>query len=187
MLLFCGGLRGEGSTGLASDDVSEKSIPTGLRMMLSRVLQKVAADCGAALAAALAEVKAVLKWARALLTYVLSARHESPQVVRSDGSVDATPRLGGVEAGMLLGAESVDKMVRLFPEETAMADIDGAAGAQYSSGDRFGLKRLPTVVATLPPSSAWEATASGIRAGWVAAAATQPFDVPTRVALRRGA
>ena len=192
-----------GQVGVAIADVSGKGIPAALFMMSSRTLLKGAAIGGGGPGEVLGDVNAVLEAENAALMFVTmlyaifdsktgefcysSGGHESPLVVRADGTVDELPRTGGVALGVLAGARYASRSVELAPGETIVLYTDGVTDALNPSGDRFGLGRLCRILADSPPSSAREATENVFRAVREFAGAAQQFDDLTCLALRRRA
>ena len=192
-----------GRVGLAIADVSGKGIPAALFMMSSRTLLKGAAIGGGTPGEVLGDVNIVLEGENAAMMFVTmlyavfnprtgefsysSGGHESPLVVRTDGTVDELPRTGGVALGVLPSAQFVSETVELAPGESILLYTDGVTDALNPHGERFGLGRLSRIFAGSPPSSAREATENVFRAVREFAGAAEQFDDLTCLVLRRRA
>ena len=190
-----------GVLGFSIADVSGKGVPAALFMMSSRTLLKGAAIGGASPADVLAEVNSVLAGENSELMFVTmlygtfnpetgllrysTGGHESPLVVRRDGTVVGLPSTEGIALGVLDGVDFSVSEFDLEPGDTVVLYTDGVTDSQKENGERFGLQRLIEVLGSSPAESATEVVERVVGAGREFAGNAGQFDDLTCLALRR--
>ena len=190
-----------GRLGVTIADVSGKGVPAALFMMSSRTLLKGSAIGSRNPAAVLRDVNAMLVEENPAMMFVTmlyavfnpetgefayaSGGHDSPIIVRADGTATVLPRADGIALGVLGEAEFTCNTATLEPGETALLYTDGVSEAQNLRGEQFGIDRLCAVFGEDPPGSAEQATAAVFQAVNDFAGSAPQFDDITCLALRR--
>ncbi len=156
--------------GLAVADVSDKGVPAALFMMSSRTLLKGSAIGCEKPGDALHEVNDLLNEdnetamfvtmvygvydpANGKLTYA-NGGHNSPLLVRADGSSELLPLTGGVALGLVPDLEYHQETTTLAPGEFVIFYTDGVTEAMNEAEEEFGVERLQNIFAESPPDNA---------------------------------
>ena len=155
-----------GRIGMAIADVSDKGVPAALFMMSTRTLLKGAAVGLADPGAVLREVNDLLNDdneasmfvtvlyatfdpASGELTYA-NGGHNSPLVVRADGSSELLPLTGGIALGVVPDYQYAQNSVTLEPGDTLVLYTDGVTEAMNEAHEEFGVERLRAIFASGP-------------------------------------
>ena len=155
-----------GRVGMAIADVSDKGVPAALFMMSTRTLLKGAAvgltDPGAVLREVndllnddneasmfVTVLYATFDPASGELTYA-NGGHNSPLVVRADGSSELLPLTGGIALGVVPGFDYGQRTVTLEPGDTLVLYTDGVTEAMNDAHEEFGVERLRAIFASGP-------------------------------------
>ena len=163
----------DGLLGLAIADVSDKGVPAALFMMSSRTLLKGSAIGMGEPGQVLGEVNqllhedndtgmfvtilyAVYNPYSGELSYA-NGGHNSPLIVRPDGSSSLLPLTGGIALGVVPEMPYQQQSVNLAPGDLAFLYTDGVTEAMNEEGEEFGVERLQEVFAANPPSNPKEA------------------------------
>ncbi len=189
-----------GRIGVAIADVSGKGVPAALFMMSSRTLLKGAAIGSADPGMVLTETNNVLNDDNVSMMFVTvlyaifepesgrfsyaSGGHDSPLLVRPDGSSTLLPRTNGIALGVLPDFDYASNSVVLEPGDTILLYTDGVTEAQNEENEQFGIARLCTLFENAPPTGEEEATARVFDRVRAFAGNAQQFDDITCVALR---
>ncbi len=192
---------GNGRIGLAIADVAGKGVPAALLMMSSRTLLKCGAVESDNPGKVLSYVNAALQTDNAALMFVTmfygifdsgsgkftyaSAGHDSPLLVRKDGSTSLLPPTGGTVLGVIPGFEYECNAIDLAPGETILLYTDGVPDALNRDGERFGMERLRQIFADTPPEGAQATTDVVFQRVREFAQDTPQFDDLTCLVLRR--
>ena len=188
-------------------DVSDKGIPAALFMMSSRTALKGAAIGTGSPREALIEANRVLQADNPTLMFVTvimavydphngevtysSAGHDPPVVIRSDGSAERLPAMGGIALGV--APEEIFKMnlkehtFTLEPGETLLLYTDGVSEAMNVDHEEFGTTRLLELFAGNAPKSSDEAMTAVFDAVHGFAGEAPASDDITCLALHRNA
>ena len=150
-----------GLIGAAVADVSDKGVPASLFMMSSRTLLKGAAMGLAQPGAVLQEVNDLLNDDNQGLMFVTvlyatfdpasgaftyaNGGHNSPLLVRADGSSELLPLTGGVALGVVPEFPYEQSSVTLEPGETLVLYTDGVTEAMNDAKEEFGVERLRAI------------------------------------------
>ena len=185
--------------GVAIADVSGKGVPAALFMMSSRTLLKGAAIGSSDPGMVLTETNNVLNDDNVSMMFVTvlyavfepgtgrfsyaSGGHDSPLLVRPDGSSNLLPRTNGIALGVLPDFEYASNTVVLEPGDTVVLYTDGVTEAQNEEGEQFGIARLCKLFDDAPPTGEEEATARVFDNVRSFAGSAQQFDDITCVAL----
>ena len=192
----------QGRIGLAIADVSDKGVPAALFMMSTRTLLKGAAVGLADPGAVLHEVNdllnednetsmfvtvlyAVYDPASGAFTYA-NGGHNSPLMVRADGSSELLPLTGGIALGVAADFEYRQNTVTLAPGDTLVLYTDGVTEAMNGTQEEFGVERLREVFAAAPPGDSRETSQAVFNAVHAFAGDTPQSDDVTCLALWRG-
>lgn len=163
----------DGLLGLAIADVSDKGVPAALFMMSSRTLLKGSAIGMGEPGQVLGEVNellhedndtgmfvtilyAVYNPYSGELSYA-NGGHNSPLIVRPDGSSSLLPLTGGIALGVVPDMPYQQQSINLAPGDLAFLYTDGVTEAMNEEGEEFGVERLQEVFAANPPSNPKEA------------------------------
>ena len=147
-----------GRIGLAIADVSDKGVPAALFMMSSRTLLKSAAMDNTDPGEVLRQVSGLLHEDNEAGMFVTilygvydpsnrelayaNGGHNSPLVVRSDGTSTLLPLTGGIALGIAPDIKFRQNTVTLSPGDTVVLYTDGVTEAMNGDGEQFGLGRL---------------------------------------------
>ena len=190
---------GNGRVGLVIADVSDKGVPAGLFMMVSRTLLKSTAAASGDPSAVVGTVNGLLQEnnessmfvtlvyaiydpANATLTYS-NGGHDSPLVIRSDGTSTLVPSTGGIALGLVPSYEFRQETVLVSPGDTVLFYTDGVTEAMNGDGEEFGMERLQSIFANAPPVDSQEATERVFEAVHDFAGGTPQSDDVTCLAL----
>ncbi|MCY4436179.1 MAG: SpoIIE family protein phosphatase [Chloroflexi bacterium] len=190
-----------GMVGLAIADVSDKGVPAALFMMSSRTLLKGSAIGIGEPGQVLCEVNdllhedndtgmfvtvlyAVYSPTSGELAYA-NGGHNSPLLVRPDGSSSLLPLTGGIALGVMPELPYQQQTVTLAPGDLAFLYTDGVTEAMNAEGEEFGVERLQEVFATNPPRDPEEANEAVFAAVSEFAGETPQSDDITCLALYR--
>ena len=188
-------------------DVSDKGIPAALFMMSSRTALKGAAIGTGSPREALIEANRVLQADNPTLMFVTvimvvydphngevtysSAGHDPPVVIRSDGSAQQLPAIGGIALGVapegIFQMNLKEHMFVLQPGETLLLYTDGVSEAMNADHEEFGTDRLLNLFVGKPPTSADEAMTTVFDAVHAFAGEAPASDDITCLALHRNA
>ena len=162
-----------GKVGIGIADVSDKGVPAALFMMSSRTLLKGAAIGSGIPGEVLSEVNDLLHQDNEASMFVTvlyavyepetgeftyaSGGHDSPLLVRPDGSSVVLPLTGGVALGVAPGFPYEQHTEMLSPGDTIVLYTDGVTEAKNGAGEQFGIERLREVFAAAPPKDSREA------------------------------
>ena len=166
--------------GLAIADVSDKGVPAALFMMSSRTLLKGAAIGTMEPGKVLGEVNnlldedndaamfvtvlyAVYDPTSGELTYA-NGGHNSPLVVRADGTSSLLPLTDGIALGVIPDLDFLENTVVLAPGDTVVFYTDGVTEAMDDDEEEFGTERLFGIFADGPPKDSEEASKAVFRA-----------------------
>ena len=192
----------QGRIGLAIADVSDKGVPAALFMMSTRTLLKGAAVGLADPGTVLHEVNdllnednetsmfvtvlyAVYDPASGAFTYA-NGGHNSPLMVRADGSSELLPLTGGIALGVAPDFEYRQNTITLAPGDTLVLYTDGVTEAMNGAQEEFGVERLRGVFAAAPPGDSRETSQAVFNAVHAFAGDTPQSDDVTCLALWRG-
>ena len=192
----------DGRIGLAIADVSDKGVPAALFMMSTRTLLKGAAVGLADPAEVLREVDDLLNDdneasmfvtvpyatfdpASGEFTYA-NGGHNSPLMVRADGSSELLPLTDGIALGVVPDLHYGQKAVSLEPGDTLVLYTDGVTEAMNSADEEFGVQRLRAVFASGPPGEGRATSQAVFDAVHAFAGDTPQSDDVTCLALCRG-
>ena len=191
-----------GRIGMAIADVSDKGVPAALFMMSSRTLLKGAAVGLADPGAVLREVNDLLNDdneasmfvtvlyatfdpASGELTYA-NGGHNSPLVVRADGSSELLPLTGGIALGVVPGFQYGQNSVTLECGDTLVLYTDGVTEAMNGAHEEFGVERLRAIFASGPPGDSRATSEAVFDAVHAFAGDTPQSDDVTCLTLCRG-
>ena len=193
---------GNGRVGLAIADVSDKGVPAALLMMSSRTLLKGAAIGTSAPSEVLREVNDLLHQDNKAEMFVTlfyatydpesgaftyaNGGHNSPLMVRADGSSTLLPLTDGIALGLRHGVQYLQETITLSPGDMVVLYTDGVIEAINGQGDQFGIERLQEVFVSAPPKDAQGVVTEIFNAVNVFAANTPQFDDITCLTLCRG-
>ena len=166
-----------GLVGVAIADVSDKGVPASLFMMSSRTLLKGAAVGLANPGGVLEEVNNLLTEDNQGLMFVTvlyatfdpatgtfiyaNGGHNSPLLVRADGSSELLPLTGGVALGVMPDYPYAQSSITIAPGETLVLYTDGVTEAMNSAKEEFGVQRLSAIFADRAPQGS-EATSNAV-------------------------
>lgn len=158
----------DGLLGVAIADVSDKGVPAALFMMSSRTLLKGSAIGMGEPGQVLAEVNELLHEDNDTGMFVTilyavynpfsgelayaNGGHNSPLIVRPDGSSSLLPLTGGIALGVVPGMPYQQQSISLAQGDLAFFYTDGVTEAMNEEGEEFGVERLQEVFAANPPS-----------------------------------
>ena len=163
-----------GRIGLAIADVSDKGVPASLFMMSTRTLLKGAAVGLADPAEVLREVNDLLNDdneasmfvtvlyatfdpASGEFTYA-NGGHNSPLLVRVDGSSELLPLTDGIALGVVPDLRYGQRAITLEPGDTLVLYTDGVTEAMNGAHEEFGVERLRAIFASGAPGDGREAS-----------------------------
>ena len=191
-----------GRIGLAIADVSDKGVPAALFMMSTRTLLKGAAVGLADPAEVLREVNNLLNDDNEASMFVTvlyatfdprsgelvyaNGGHNSPLMVRADGSSELLPLTGGVALGVVPDYRYERNTVTLEPGDTLVLYTDGVTEAMNHTHEEFGVERLRAIFASDPPGDSRETTQAVFDAVHAFAGDTPQSDDVTCLTLGRG-
>ena len=155
-----------GRIGLAIADVSDKGVPASLFMMSTRTLLKGAAVGLAEPGEVMGEVNDLLNDdndaamfvtvfyatydpANGAFTYA-NGGHNSPLLVRADGSSELLPLTDGLALGVMPGYDYGQHSVTIEPGSTLVLYTDGVTEAMNGAKEEFGVERLQAIFASAP-------------------------------------
>ena len=127
-------------------------------------------------------VYAIYDPANATLTYS-NGGHDSPLVIRSDGTSTLVPSTGGIALGLVPSYEFRQETVSVSPGDTVLFYTDGVTEAMNGDGEEFGMERLQSIFANAPPVDSQEATERVFEAVHDFAGGTPQSDDVTCLAL----
>ena len=187
--------------GLAVADVSDKGVPAALFMMSSRTLLKGSAIGHSAPGDVLSEVNDLLNEDNETFMFVTviytvfdpatgdliyaNGGHNTPLLVRPDGSSEELPMTGGIALGVMPELEYRQNSVSLAQGDTLVLYTDGVSEAMNSGDEEFGVERLQNIFIDHPPASAREANEAILQAVSDFAGETPQSDDVTCLVLRR--
>ena len=190
-----------GKVGIGIADVSDKGVPAALFMMSSRTLLKGAAIGSGIPGEVLSEVNDLLHQDNEASMFVTvlyavyepetgeftyaSGGHDSPLLVRPDGSSVVLPLTGGVALGVAPGFPYEQHTEMLSPGDTIVLYTDGVTEAKNGAGEQFGIERLREVFAAAPPKDSREANRTVFDAVYSFTGDLPLADDVTCVTLRR--
>ena len=167
----------DGLIGVAIADVSDKGVPASLFMMSSRTLLKGAAVGLADPGGVLEEVNNLLTEDNQGLMFVTvlyaifdpatgafryaNGGHNSPLLVRVDGSSELLPLTGGVALGVVPDYSYAQSSITLAPGEKLVLYTDGVTEAMNSAKEEFGVQRLSAIFSDVAPVGS-EATSNAV-------------------------
>ena len=191
-----------GRIGLAIADVSDKGVPASLFMMSTRTLLKGAAVGLSDPAAVLREVNDLLNDDNEASMFVTvlyatfdpesgefnyaNGGHNSPLMVRADGSSELLPLTGGIALGVVPGFEYGRRTVRLERGDTLVLYTDGVTEAMNDGQEEFGVERLRAIFASGAPGESRKTSQAVFDAVHAFAGDTPQFDDVTCLTLCRG-
>ena len=191
-----------GRVGLAIADVSDKGVPAALFMMSSRTLLKGAAIGRSAPSEVLREVNDLLHQDNEAEMFVTlfyatydsesgaftyaNGGHNSPLIVRADGSSALLPLTDGIALGLRPGILYLQETITLLPGDTVVLYTDGVIEAINGQGEQFGIERLREVFVAARPKDSQGVVTEILNAVNVFAGDTPQFDDITCLTLRRG-
>ena len=166
-----------GLVGVAIADVSDKGVPASLFMMSSRTLLKGAAVGLANPGGVLEEVNNLLTEDNQGLMFVTvlyatfdpatgafiyaNGGHNSPLLVRADGSSELLPLTGGVALGVMPDYPYAQSSITIAPGETLVLYTDGVTEAMNAAKEEFGVQRLSAIFTDRTPEGS-EATSKAV-------------------------
>ena len=149
---------GQGRIGIAVADVSGKGVPAALFMMSCRTLLKGAAIGAIGPGTVLREVNNLLHEDNEAEMFVTlfyavfdpgsgefvyaNGGHNSPLIVRSDGSSTELPATGGIALGVLSDIDYAEDRLQIAPGEAVVLYTDGVTEAENHRNDLFEMERL---------------------------------------------
>ncbi len=149
---------GQGRIGIAVADVSGKGVPAALFMMSCRTLLKGAAIGAIGPGTVLREVNNLLHEDNEAEMFVTlfyavfdpgsgefvyaNGGHNSPLIVRSDGSSTELPATGGIALGVLSDIDYAEDRLQIAPGEAVVLYTDGVTEAENHKNDLFEMERL---------------------------------------------
>ena len=158
-----------GLLGVAIADVSDKGVPASLFMMSSRTLLKGAAVGLADPGAVLQEVNNLLNDDNQGLMFVTvlyatfdpasgaftyaNGGHNSPLLVRADGSSELLPLTGGVALGVVPDYPYAQSSMTLGLGDKLVLYTDGVTEAMNEPKEEFGVERLRAIFAGGAPEA----------------------------------
>ena len=189
--------------GLAIADVSDKGVPAALFMMSTRTLLKGAAIGVGDPGKVLGEVNELLEEENEAGMFVTvfyavynpsngeiayaNGGHNSPLIVRPDGSSSFLPLTRGIALGVMPGLPYKEQSMTLSPGETLFLYTDGVTEAMNDEGEEFGEDRLQQVFETVSPQDPEAANEAVFAAVREFAGDTPQSDDITCLALQRSA
>ena len=188
-----------GRVGLVIADVSDKGVSAGLFMMASRTLLKSTAVTSGDPAVVVRSVNSLLHEdneasmfvtvvyavydpVNATVTYS-NGGHDSPLVIRADGTSILLPSTGGIPLGLVPSYEFRQETFLVSPGDTVLFYTDGVTEAMNGDGEEFGMERLQSIFANAPPVDSKEATQRVFEAVYDFANGTPQSDDVTCLAL----
>ncbi len=163
-----------GRVGVAVADVSDKGVPAALFMMSSRTLLKGAAIGCSSPSEALTMVNDLLTEDNETMMFVTifyleydpetgeivyaNGGHNSPLVVRADGTSELLPLTHGIAVGLTADVKYEQARHKLQPGETIILYTDGVTEAMNAAKEEFGIEPVQALFAADPPRGAEEAT-----------------------------
>jgi sigma-B regulation protein RsbU (phosphoserine phosphatase) len=166
-----------GLIGVAIADVSDKGVPASLFMMSSRTLLKGAAVGLAEPGAVLGEVNNLLTEDNQGLMFVTvlyatfdpstgeftyaNGGHNSPLLVRPDGSSELLPLTGGVALGVMPDYPYAHSAITIEPGDKLVLYTDGVTEAMNEAQEEFGVERLSAIFAGGAPDDS-KATSNAV-------------------------
>lgn len=194
--------RGHGrSLGVVIADVTGKGIAAGLLMAFARPLIHGAVDQATGPADALERTNRILVDERRSALFITAlaavlelrtgafrlanAGHESPFLIPADGSPVEPLGTAGVLLGAFVQLDLEESTTTLAPGDTLLLYTDGVTDAVGPDGDRFGDDRLLATIEAARGGSAHDLVAALRAAVDDFAAAIEPADDVTIVAIRR--
>ena len=112
--------------------------------------------------------------------------HNSPLMVRADGSSEPLPLTDGIALGVVPDLHYGQKAVSLEPGDTLVLYTDGVTEAMNSADEEFGVQRLRAVFASGPPGEGRATSQAVFDAVHAFAGDTPQSDDVTCLALCRG-
>ncbi|MDE0023344.1 MAG: SpoIIE family protein phosphatase [Spirochaetaceae bacterium] len=191
-----------GLVGVAIADVSDKGVPASLFMMSSRTLLKGAAVGRGAPGEVLQEVNNLLTEDNQGLMFVTvlyatfdpvtgaftyaNGGHNSPLLVRADGSSELLPLTGGVALGVMPDYPYAQSTMTLGPGEKLVMYTDGVTEAMNVAQEEFGVERLRAIFASGAPEGSRATSQAVFDAVHAFAGDTAQSDDVTCLVLSRG-
>ena len=191
-----------GRIGLAIADVSDKGVPASLFMMSTRTLLKGASVGLGEPGEVLGEVNDLLNDDNeaAMFVTVLYAiydpasgafayangGHNSPLLVRADGSSELLPLTDGLALGVMPGYHYEQHSITIEPGSTLVLYTDGVTEAMNDAKEEFGVERLQAIFAGAPPGSSGASSQAVFNAVQAFAGDTPQSDDVTCLTLSRG-
>ena len=191
----------DGFVGLAIADVSDKGVPAALFMMSTRTLLKGSAIGIGDPGKVLGEVNELLEEDNDAGMFVTvfyavynpasgelafaNGGHNSPLIVRPDGSSTFLPLTKGIALGVMSGLPYQEQSMKLEPGDTVFLYTDGVTEAMNAEGEEFGEERLQQVFAAAAPQDPHAANEAVFAAVREFAGDTPQSDDITCLALSR--
>ena len=191
-----------GRIGLAIADVSDKGVPASLFMMSTRTLLKGASVGLGEPGEVMGEVNDLLNDdneaamfvtvfyatydpASGAFTYA-NGGHNSPLLVRADGSSELLPLTDGLALGVMPGYHYGQHSITIEPGSTLVLYTDGVTEAMNDVNEEFGVERLQAIFAGAPPGDSGASSQAVFDAVHAFAGDTPQSDDVTCLTLSRG-
>ena len=191
-----------GRIGLAIADVSDKGVPASLFMMSTRTLLKGASVGLGEPGEVMGEVNDLLNDdneaamfvtvfyatydpASGAFTYA-NGGHNSPLLVRADGSSELLPLTDGLALGVMPGYHYGQHSITIEPGSTLVLYTDGVTEAMNDVKEEFGVERLQAIFAGAPPGDSGASSQAVFDAVHAFAGDTPQSDDVTCLTLSRG-
>ncbi len=191
-----------GRIGLAIADVSDKGVPASLFMMSTRTLLKGASVGLGEPREVMGEVNDLLNDdneaamfvtvfyatydpASGAFTYA-NGGHNSPLLVRDDGSSELLPLTDGLALGVMPGYHYGQHSITIEPGSTLVLYTDGVTEAMNEAKEEFGVERLQAIFAGAPPGDSGASSQAVFDAVHAFAGDTPQSDDVTCLTLSRG-
>ena len=191
-----------GRIGLAIADVSDKGVPASLFMMSTRTLLKGASVGLGEPGEVMGEVNDLLNDdneaamfvtvfyatfdpASGAFTYA-NGGHNSPLLVRADGSSELLPLTDGLALGVMPGYHYGQHSITIEPGSTLVLYTDGVTEAMNDAKEEFGVERLQAIFAGAPPGDSEASSQAVFDAVRAFAGDTPQSDDVTCLTLSRG-
>ena len=191
-----------GRIGLAIADVSDKGVPASLFMMSTRTLLKGTSVGLGEPGEVMGEVNDLLNDdneaamfitvfyatydpASGAFTYA-NGGHNSPLLVRADGSSELLPLTDGLALGVMPGYHYGQHSITIEPGSTLVLYTDGVTEAMNDVKEEFGVERLQAIFAGAPPGDSGASSQAVFDAVHAFAGDTPQSDDVTCLTLSRG-
>ncbi|MDD9986302.1 MAG: SpoIIE family protein phosphatase [Spirochaetaceae bacterium] len=191
-----------GRIGLAIADVSDKGVPASLFMMSTRTLLKGASVGLGEPGEVMGEVNDLLNDDNEAAMFVTvfyatydpssgaftyaNGGHNSPLLVRADGSSELLPLTDGLALGVMPGYHYGQHSITIEPGSTLVLYTDGVTEAMNDVKEEFGVERLQAIFAGAPPEDSGASSQAVFDAVHAFAGDTPQSDDVTCLTLSRG-